>query len=170
MKGNLTSICGHLPTLWPYLPQEKHNTIDQSLRAVAGGGCGACISVPVSRRFNNASISVGAERGRVPVLAHPEAGISASLRDRLVPPKGRWQLRQLVPSARASARSPHTPAEPSLTLVWQLSSHQCQHGSPTLYICRRYLEWEYHAAHYRGAAAGHSSGDRQWTDHELDEF
>ena len=62
MKGNLTSNCGHLFTPGPYWPQEKHNIVDQSLRAVAGGGCGACVSVPVSRRFNIASISVGAGR------------------------------------------------------------------------------------------------------------
>ena len=63
MKGNLTSKCGHISTSWRYWPQEKHNTIDQSVRAVAGRDCGACVSVPVSRRFNIASISVGAERG-----------------------------------------------------------------------------------------------------------
>ena len=46
-----------------YLPQEKHNSVAQSLWVVAGCGCGACVSVPGSRRFNIASISVGAERG-----------------------------------------------------------------------------------------------------------
>ena len=46
MNGNVISNRGHLPTPWPYLPQEKHNTEDQSLRAVTGRGCGARFSVP----------------------------------------------------------------------------------------------------------------------------
>ena len=63
MKGKFTSNCGHLPTPWPYLPQENHNTIAQSLWAVAGRDCGACVSVPGNRHFNIASISVCAARG-----------------------------------------------------------------------------------------------------------
>ena len=63
MKGNFTSNYGHILTPWPYLLQEKHNMVAQSLRPVAGWGCGACVGVPGSRHFNIASISVGAEGG-----------------------------------------------------------------------------------------------------------
>ena len=53
---------------------------------------------------------------------------STSFRGRLIPPKGRWRLQRLVPSAR----SPHAPAEPCLASASQLSGHQYRHGSHTL--------------------------------------
>ena len=74
----------------------------------------------------------------MPVPVRPEAGVSALLR-------GRLMTEGLVTAVAACTVGP--------------SGHRSRHGSPTLYICQQYLEWEFQVAHYRGAAAGHSSGD-----------
>ena len=103
------------PTSGIYLPcgrnYHRRSTILKSQRAVAGRGCGACVTVPGSRHFNMASNSVGAERG-----GGACAGMARSRRFSIIsrlanPTEGPVMA---VLSARATARSPHTPAEPSL--------------------------------------------------------
>ena len=77
MNGKFTSNCRHLPTPWPYWPQEKHNTVDQSLRAVAGR-----FAVPMSA-FLESGISAlllyqwVQSEAVVPVPARPEASIAS---------------------------------------------------------------------------------------------
>ena len=58
MYGNVSSICGHLPTPWPGLPQEKHTIVVQSLRAGPGRDREAGTGIPGSRRCSKVSIPV----------------------------------------------------------------------------------------------------------------
>ena len=134
MKGKLSYNCGHLPTPWPYLPQEKHYTVAQSLWVVTGRGCGACVSVTRSRRFSIASIPVCAERGGAAY-----AGTFSSRRFSIASSSANPTEGPVTVAVGTSVGSPHTAAEPSLPLVSQLSGHRCRHGSPTLYICQQYL-------------------------------
>ena len=132
MKGNFASNCVHLPTPWPYLPQKKHNTVDQSLRVVTGRGCGACDSVPGSRRFSIVSRPADPTEG--PLTSAMTCFVGTSIGS-LTTYTGRGFSGVGLATLRSSM-------------------------SHTLYIVRRFLEWEYQAAHYRGAATGHSLGDR----------
>ena len=66
----------------------------QYRRPVPAGGrqtwCGACVSVSVEAGVSTLFIYQWVQsEAAVPVPASPEAGVSVSLRDRLIPPKGR---------------------------------------------------------------------------------